>query len=133
VLKRTVENPLDAHELLREGLPAKALTALIDHVGILRSAAGFEKAVGMSQRTLHRRKDDADRPLSTEQSGRTWKFAEIVAKAISVFGSQEEAEAWLLRPATGLNQRSPLELLETTAGAELVEEHLGRMEYGVYA
>lgn len=132
-MKRSVESSLDAHELLQEGLPAKALTTLVDHVAILRSAADFEKAVGMSQRTLHRRKEDGERPLSVEQSGRTWKFAEIVAKATTIFGSQEEAEAWLLRPATALNQRRPLELLTTAAGIEVVEDHLGRMEYGVYA
>jgi putative toxin-antitoxin system antitoxin component (TIGR02293 family) len=71
-------------------------------------------------------------PLSPEQSGRTWKFAEILAKAASVLGSQQAAESWLERPATGLDQRRPIDLLATPAGIELVEEFLERMEYGVY-
>jgi putative toxin-antitoxin system antitoxin component (TIGR02293 family) len=73
------------------------------------------------------------RPLSLEQSGRTWKFAEILARATAVFGSQQEAEQWLERPAIGLDQRRPLDLLATQAGVRLVEDFLQRLEYGVYA
>lgn len=133
ILRRDVEGPLDAHDLLQAGLPARALTHLVDHVQLLRSSDQFEKAVGMSQRTLQRRREELHRPLNTEQSGRTWKFAEVLAKATAAFGSQEEAEQWLQRPAMGLNQRRPLDLLSTAAGVEAVEEHLGRLEYGVYA
>lgn len=133
VLRRPVESALDAHDLLATGIPARALTSLVEQVALLQEAANFERALGMSQRTLQRRRDEPDRPLSVEQSGRTWKFAEILAKAVMVFGSQEDAEAWLQRPAVGLNQRSPLELLSTAAGVEAVEEHLGRLEHGVYA
>jgi hypothetical protein len=44
------------------------------------------------------------------------KFAEILAKATEVFGSQEEAEQWLQRPATGLDQRRPIDLLTNACG-----------------
>lgn len=72
-------------------------------------------------------------PLNPEQSGRTWKFAENLAKAIAVLGSQDEAEQWLVRPAMGLEQRRPIDLLATPAGVKLVEEFLERLDYGVYA
>jgi len=63
-----------------------------------------------------------------------WKFAEILAKATAVLGSQqEEAEQWLERPAIGLDQRRPIDLLATPAGAKLVEDYLIRLEFGVYA
>jgi putative toxin-antitoxin system antitoxin component (TIGR02293 family) len=64
--------------------------------------------------------------------GRAWKFPEILAKATSVLGSQEEAERWLEHPAIGLNQRRPIEPLATPAGVELVETFLERLEYGAY-
>ena len=86
----------------------------------------------MSLRTFQRRKNTPAKPLNKEQSGRTWKFAEILAKATEVLGSQEEAEQWLERPAIGLNQRRPIDLLETPAGMELVEDYLMQLEYGVY-
>ena len=87
----------------------------------------------MSHCTYQRHAAVSAKPLSPEQSGRTWKLAEILAKAISVFGSKEEAEQWLERPAMGLDQRKPIDLLATPAGVELVEDFLVRLEYGVYA
>jgi putative toxin-antitoxin system antitoxin component (TIGR02293 family) len=86
----------------------------------------------MSLRTIQRRKEAPSKRLNQEQSGRTWKFAEILAKATAVLGSQEEAEQWLQRPAMGLDQRRPLDLLATPAGVEIVQDFLGRLEYGVY-
>jgi len=42
------------------------------------------------------------------------------------------AEQWLERPAIGLDQWRPIDLMTTPAGLELVEDFLGRIEYGVY-
>lgn len=133
VLRRSLNNPLDAHEMLLEGLPGKALRHLVDSFVVLQKTALLEKAVGMSLRTFQRHKDAPSRPLNQEQSGRTWKFAEILARAIAVFGSQEEAERWLERPAIGLDQRCPIDLLATPPGVEIVEDFLERLAYGVYA
>ncbi|MGF7207790.1 putative toxin-antitoxin system antitoxin component (TIGR02293 family) [Skermanella aerolata] len=94
--------------------------------------AFIERAIGMSLRTLLRRKAACKKPRNSEQSGRTCKFAETLAKAAAVLGSQEEAERWLERPAIGLDQRRPIDLLSTPAGVEMVENLLERLEYGVY-
>ena len=133
VLARRLTSALDAHELLLHGLPASALDHLVGNLVVIGKNESLEKAVGMSLRTWQRRKDALSKPLSQEQSGRAWKFAEILAKATDVFGSQAEAEQWLERPAIGLDQRRPIDLLGTPAGVELVEDHLDRREYGVYA
>jgi putative toxin-antitoxin system antitoxin component (TIGR02293 family) len=132
VLRHLPRNPLEAHELLVQGLPIAALTHLIDNLLILRTNISLVKAVGMSIRTYQRHKDMPKVPLSQEQSGRTWKFAEILSRATAVLGSQEEAEQWLERPAIGLDQRRPIDLLTTPAGVELVDQFLKRLEYGVY-
>jgi putative toxin-antitoxin system antitoxin component (TIGR02293 family) len=126
-------NALDVHEMLGRGLPGAALSHLINGLVTPHDPASLEKAVGMSLRTFQRRKRASAKPLSREQSGRTWKFAEILAKATSVLGSQEEAEQWLERPAIGLDQRRPIDLLTTPPGVMLVEDFLERLEYGVYA
>ncbi|MGO6678599.1 antitoxin Xre/MbcA/ParS toxin-binding domain-containing protein [Rhizobium leguminosarum] len=133
ILSRSLTNALDAHELLLHGLPATALDHLVGTLVVLGKNESLEKAVGMSLRTWQRRKETPSKPLSQEQSGRAWKFAEILAKATDIFGSQAEAEQWLERPAVGLEQRRPIDLLGTPAGVELVEDHLDRLEYGVYA
>lgn len=132
VLQQQLTGPLDAHELLLKGLPGTALTHLVASFAILQPTTSLEKAIGMSLRTFQRRKEAPTKPLSQEQSGRTWKFAEILARATAVLGSQEEAEQWLERPALGLDGRRPIDLLATPAGVELVEDFLRRLEYGVY-
>jgi putative toxin-antitoxin system antitoxin component (TIGR02293 family) len=133
ILSRRLTSALDAHELLLQGLPASAVDHLVGSLIIIGKNESLEKAVGMSVRTWQRRKDAPLKPLTQEQSGRAWKFAEILARATDVLGTQEEAEQWLERPAIGLDQRRPLDLLGTPAGVELVEDHLQRLEYGVYA
>ncbi len=132
VLKAKLGSPLDAHELLLRGLPGASLSFLLDKMVLISAARSLEKAVGVSVRTIQRRRGHPGKPLSRDQSGRTWKFAEILARATKVFGSRGEAEKWLERPAVGLDQRRPIDLLATTAGTEIVENHLERLEYGVY-
>lgn len=131
-LKRQVRSSLDAHEMIMSGLPGKAVVRLFENLTLLQLGPSLEKAMGMSLRTFQRYKTAPKKSLNLEQSGRTWKFAEILAKATEIFGSQEQAEQWLEQPATGLDQRRPIDLLATPAGAEIVEEFLGRLEYGVY-
>ena len=58
--------------------------------------------------------------------------AEILAKPSATLGSQEDAERWLRTPAIGLNRQRPIDLLATRAGAEIVENFLSQLEYGVY-
>lgn len=132
VLGRKIKGPLDAHELLLRGLPSATLTHLVASLTILHDPASLEKAVGVSLRTVQRHKAARAWRLNKEQSSRTWKFAEILAKATAVFGSRQAAEEWLERPALGLEQRRPIDLLATVAGVEIVETYLGRLEYGVY-
>jgi putative toxin-antitoxin system antitoxin component (TIGR02293 family) len=62
----------------------------------------------------------------------TREFAEILTRAATLFGSQAAAERWLEQPAIGLDQRRPIDLIGTPAGLELVDDYLGRIEYGVY-
>lgn len=133
VLRQSPSSTIDAHRMLLAGLPEAALRHLLDKLVVLAKTESLEKAVGMSLRTFQRLKETPEKHLSVEQSGRAWKFAGILAKATAVLGSQHEAEIWLESPAVGLNQERPIDLLQTPAGAELVENFLRRLEYGVYA
>ncbi len=58
--------------------------------------------------------------------------AEILAMATRVLGCQQEAERWLKRPAMGLDQRRPLDLLAMPDGTGIVRDFLQRLQYGVY-
>lgn len=132
VLRRQVSNTMQVHEIISSGLPRAALTSLVQ--GILRIPRGkVVECAGISLRTYQRFKPRQHALLSVEQSARTWQFAEILAKATKVLGSQNDAEQWMERPAVGLNDKRPIDLITTPAGVRVVEEYLDRMEFGVYA
>ena len=130
IMKAAMRSSLEAHDAISKGFDPKALFHLIENVGVLATEEALQGVLGISQRTLQRKRK-AER-LSSDQSSRMWRFAEILAQATNALGSQEEAERWMMEPAMGLDNRRPIDLLSTVAGAEAVEDHLTRMEYGVY-
>ncbi len=131
ILGRLPRDAFDVHVMLSAGLPGRVLVHLVDQSGIMQKPDLLEKAVGISLRTLQRRHQEPG-ILTREQSSRTWRFAELLSQAIEVFGSQAEAEKWFERPALGLNQQRPIDLIATAAGQRLVEDFLVQLEHGVY-
>ncbi len=128
-----IKGSLEIHDLILEGIPSECLLTLVEAVPALSTGDVLNKAIGISIRTLQRHKSEPkQRKLSAEQSGRIWRFAEILTQASEVMGSQEAAENWLLQPAIGLDNRRPIDLLGSPAGAEAVGTYLTRLEYGVY-
>jgi putative toxin-antitoxin system antitoxin component (TIGR02293 family) len=131
VFKKTITSKLDVHEVILKGIPGGALTYMVEHIKTMKPA-DLVQALGVSIRTVQRRTGAPQRPLSQDQGGRAWKFAEVLTKATDVFGTQSDAEKWLTTPAVALDQRRPVDLLSSPAGVEMVEQLLGRLEYGVY-
>lgn len=132
-LQAKVLNTADAHELLLKGLPVASALHLVSKAACLEDGDALKRSIGVSLAALRRRKGKISPPrLSTEQSNRCWRFASILDHAIGIFGSEELAAAWMNRPAIGLEHRKPVDLLVTYPGAELVEQYLTQIEYGVY-
>jgi putative toxin-antitoxin system antitoxin component (TIGR02293 family) len=59
-------------------------------------------------------------------------FDEILAAAIDVLGSRDDAEKWLANPAFGLERHCPVDLIASPEGLQQVMDHLERLRYGVY-
>lgn len=132
VLKSEPSSPLEVHRLLQGGLPQQALDYLVHHVNVVKGGRHFEDAFGMTYRTYQRRRTPGGEPLSLEQSSKTWNFVRVLARATELLGNQDEAERWISAPVMGLGGQVPLDLLQTPAGLELVNNFLTRLEYGVY-
>jgi len=131
VLHCQVTTEEDAHELVLRGIPAEAMAKLFAGVVSLSSHV-LLTTIGVSERSFARRKATPKTRLPVDESERLWRFAEVLAHATRVFGSQADAEQWLDRPAIGLDHRKPIDLLRTHPGARLVSEYLTRIEHGVY-
>lgn len=111
---------------VEQGLPRRALTEL-------KRFAGFsdaELAEVIPRRTLTNAK--RMKTLTPDQSDRVARMAGAVALAQRVFGEPDVARAWLTTPNPSLDGESPLRLLRTGSGADLVESVLIRIEHGVY-
>jgi len=132
VFARAPRNLLDVHEWVSHGMPSASISHLAHAIEPL-PARTLSEALGVSVRTLHRKKGGQGDTLSVTQGGRTFKFAQVVAKATLVLGSREDAVRWLTSPAMGLDRQKPIDLLATPVGTQLVEELLDRIEHGVYA
>jgi putative toxin-antitoxin system antitoxin component (TIGR02293 family) len=128
--QRQIISPLKIHEVLSAGLPRRAMVRTIEIVHIPKLQ--LLRALGISTRTYMRLKAQPGKRLDSEQSGRLWRFAELLAKAEEVMGSNERAIDWMLKPAMALENRPPIELLTTPVGAQLVDAVLDRMQFGVY-
>jgi uncharacterized protein (DUF2384 family) len=58
---------------------------------------------------------------------------EIRARVVALQGSKKAGEQWLRTPAIGLNGEVPSKLLRSRKGADLVEELVARLEYGLHS
>ncbi len=123
--------PLQTHDLVTEGLPAGTARELLASFRLLDRDA-LLRAVGVSERTLQRALA-GNRPLDSNASDRTLRLATITELATEVLGSQDAAERWLAAPAVALDQRRPIDLLQSSEGSDLVKTLLIRMDHGVYA
>lgn len=56
----------------------------------------------------------------------------LLAHAATIFGTQTHAEEWLARPCSRLGNRIPAEIIRDSAGLQIVEEYLERIQLGVY-
>lgn len=133
VISREITSPMDSHLVISHGLPKRSVTHLLDSLLIAHDRSVLSGALGMSPRTQQRLKSEPEDALSVEVSGKAWQFAETLAHASEVFGTQEAAEHWLETPAAALDGAKPIDLLSTPPGSEMVRTFLTRIEFGVYA
>ena len=110
-----------------ERLMPSAVATLTQRLGL--PEADVVKAAGMAARTWHTRK--AGRAaLSAREADGVLRIARIAAEAVRVLGSEERARRWLTAPSAPLGARTPFSLLDSDAGAQAVEEALGRIHWG---
>lgn len=114
--------------LVEKRLPATAIKALVR--GGLSDAEVYQLIV--PRRTLAHR-IAKHQPLSTDESDKAVRVARITAMAEQVFGEPERAWRWLRKRKRRFEDKTPIEMLATEAGARLIEEMLIQFDYGMTA
>ena len=128
---------MDPVQAARGGLSPRALDRVSDALfGASRTAADtrlFARALGVSERTITRRKTRPSEPLPPQQSDRLLLLAETYDLAVQALEGEDRARAWLTRPHHLLGDESPVERLDTLAGVREVQTMLYHVEYGMAA
>ncbi len=68
--------------------------------------------------------------LDATTSEKLLKLFALYSKGIEVFGSVDAFSEWLSKPAYGLGNKVPQDLIGTMTGIDLINEELIRIEYG---
>lgn len=119
----------EALEAVRSGLLPQEVNILIE-----RGYARSELVRLIGPRSTIERKLSGSIRLDLQESDRLARLSRIIAKAEAVFGNVEKARHWMERPSSQLpGSESPLSLLDTDGGAQVVTERLLQIEYGMFA
>ena len=121
-----VRSDTDFAKVVEAGLPPDALSTLTK-CGVSEKEI---TALIINPRTLSHRRANGQR-LSVDESDRAARVARTVALAEQAFANREKASRWLRLELQVLNDRRPIDLIRTQAGARLVEAELARIAWGI--
>lgn len=124
--------PLTALQLIdrsRQGL----MSTEAGHIAGLLGVTDKEMArlLNQSVATFHRQAK-AGR-LDAPTSEKLLLLGRLAGYGATVFQDQGKFNRWLRRPLRLLGDRSPLDLLDSPTGVQLIEDILGRIEYGIFS
>lgn len=120
--------PVDFAIAVSQGLETGAADALVEEGLVERR----ELDVLVPRRTLSHRREHGER-LKRGESDAVARVAKVVMLAEHVFGERERAGRWLRSPKKAYRGRTPFEMLDSSEGAQLVEEALVRVDEGYFA
>ncbi len=131
VVPSGIRSEMDLIDLTRKGIHASALTSVSEFLGMSKSEMS-EKILHTNLRTIQRQSKQP--VLDVYKSEQTIEVASIIAKGLEFFrGDKQKLTRWLHQPVLALNNKKPVELLDTTFGSQLVLRELERAQQGVYS
>lgn len=119
----------DVLKLARQGFPKSTLLSLAKKISL--TIQDLANILHISERTLQRYEDDAI--IKTEYAEKAVELARLYIRGEEVFGSIEKFKVWVKTPSLVFKGESPVSLLDTSAGFDMVFKELGRIEYGIFA
>ena len=129
LFNQTVRNQSDLIELARTGIPKNEVLKMAKHL----SFSGKELAIiiNLSERTLQRYPND--KKLEKIASEKAIQLAKLYERGNEVWGDLDRFKGWMRHPNPFLGSKTPLEILDTNFGFEMVLDEIGRIEHGILA
>ena len=126
---KSINSDFDLIEITRRGLPKSVVQTLSSILNI--SMEQMSQLIHVSHRTIQRKSDtDLLNVYSTEQ---ILEIAQVISRGIEVLDTLEAFTSWLHSEVRHLNYQKPIQLLDTSFGANLILNLLGRVESGIYS
>ena len=124
-----VSTDFDLLNLARKGVSKKALLSLAKQISL--TIQELSNIMHISERTLQRYTPAT--LIKTEHAEKAIELARLYQRGTDVFGTMENFNDWMKTPNYTLNGETPLSLLDTSIGFELILQTLGRIEYGIFS
>ncbi|MEX0608087.1 MAG: antitoxin Xre/MbcA/ParS toxin-binding domain-containing protein [Balneolaceae bacterium] len=125
----TTGSDMDMIEMARKGVSKKSLLNL-SKLGSI-PVKKLSELLPVSERTIQRYKNHEK--FNSDVSEHLILIAKVLFRAEEVFENKNKMQNWLQTPLLGFGQKTPLSLLDTSFGAQLLMDELGRLEQGVYS
>jgi len=129
--KGAIKSDLSIVENSNKGVNASIFFELVDVSGISRNFLA-EEVFDVSVKTMLRYRNE-NKKLNPRNSEIALKLINLFDKGIEIFSSIESLVAWLKKPAFGLGNQIPINIMNTNTGIDLIEEELIRIEFGALA
>ncbi|HEY5407553.1 MAG TPA: MbcA/ParS/Xre antitoxin family protein, partial [Ginsengibacter sp.] len=128
-IKKSFSGDFDLIAISRAGIKKSTLKSLAKHLGItMETMSGL---LHTSHRNIQRK--DEDELLDTLKTEKVLGLAAFAQRGIEVIGNKEAFAEWLQSPLIALDNKAPLDFLDTSFGIQMVTKLLGRLEQGVYS
>jgi putative toxin-antitoxin system antitoxin component (TIGR02293 family) len=85
--------------------------------------------LGSSERSVMR-KEKSTAALSVTEADRAYRLARVADLALEILGDEEKAKSWLKSSHPYLGGESPINVLNTEIGTDLVMQSLYAIAYG---
>lgn len=121
-------NVIDIIKTMRTGINASLVPDMAARFGLSQERL-FEE-LRLPKSTMKGR-IGKNATLSSSEQDRMYRAHKVWSRALEVLEDENAAKTWISRENRSLGGESPLSLLDTEAGYELVLDTLGRIEYGV--
>jgi len=115
--------------IIKRGIPSYALKRLIDQ-GVLSKDEVHQLII--SERTFRNRLKQKQN-LSHDESDHLFRVIRVIEKAVNAFDDRDKAMRWLRKPKKHLDNKKPMDILDTDAGATNITDWLNRIDLGIAA
>jgi putative toxin-antitoxin system antitoxin component (TIGR02293 family) len=119
----------DVLQLARNGVPKRLLLSLAKKISL--TIQEMANIMHISERTLQRYDDNA--VIKTEYAEKAVELARLYTRGQQVFGSMDKFKIWMKTPSLIFKGESPVSMLDTSVGFDMIFKELGRIEHGIFA